>query len=764
MFRFKQKFKKITPTSFALFGLLLFVLALLFVAAPKSALAFDADGVVGAATAGLKDFFTFGTGLMLWVIGGLAALFLTTNILQWIVNNQTTFVNFDSSGFVQHGLTVTQNLADMLFLLIFVIVAFGIIFRLEKFGSTKNLAWVVLWAILTRFGPLVVKVMTDIGNLAINTIMAGNENLLGETTNNLIWSALISSAATAVTLAGLMVAYAIPVINLGTIGLTVLDISATALYVIGISNGASAYLAEQTLYLFSNFVVKGIFQVFASFTLSGIYLTYIVLFVSRIFMLQILAVLSPLAIMARALKVTEHWFFEWWKSLVSWTFVGVYTLFFLVLGLGSANFIFPKNSNINAGYKVDKLEGLHLDENMFYYLFLIVYLSLVQTMANKDKVMGAMFRSAFVGLGSAAFTNVVSPTAKGIQNKAIDRYSIAKGRLDAGTGGIMDKVALRSSGAIANLADAKNISGLGSIFSGDASRASKAAGTVSDTWGGLDKIMKIDNKQIDARVAELDKNPELSLSRAKERATKKYKDIALGKAKPLNELEMRSLLGRYYGKKEYADDLKAITQSEKYGDMATKVLKDMDKQKKFTDAQTRSAVASGVFTLGQAKDLLIKSDRNNKYQHKINTLVGDGKEWKTSGDDLLAWSLTYKDASSNKTTMEDISDDMFEVTDDKDKNTANEEKLTALLSGSSIGILGKARDVDPARYQRLTGIIKNLKGEKLKNFAKANPQILQQIASDPKERKNLPAELLGEDRKRDEIIAAIEEMSGIKKS
>jgi len=133
------------------------------------------------------------------------------------------------------------------------------------------------------------------------------------------------------------------------------------------------------------FAVKWIFEILTCFALSGVYITFILLFLSRVFMISILTVISPLAIMAYALPQTRKFFNQWWSALFKWTFLGVWTLFFLMLGIGSAGFIMPTQAQGITGTLNDGIfSQVVMDSGILYYLFLIVYLALVQDMASKE--------------------------------------------------------------------------------------------------------------------------------------------------------------------------------------------------------------------------------------------------------------------------------------------------------------------------------------------------------------------------------------------
>jgi hypothetical protein len=702
------------------FGLLVLFLIIFAIAQPAHA--WDADGIVGATGVGLKDIFTFVAGMCIWVAGSIVALVLTSSILQWVINNQTTFVNFDHSEFVQHGLVVTQGLADMLLLLIFVVSAFGIIFKYKDFEAKKTLTKLVIVAIMTRFGVLLVKMMTDIGNVCINTIMANNGNILTNTVSRLISDALISTAVSMGSLAIVMAAFAVPVLNLGAALVTIGTIGTTAAYLVGIGAGNPlvSIPAQATLWLVVNFIAKGVFSIFAMTTLSGLFLTYIILFVSRLFMLQILAVMAPLAIMAYALPTTQHWFKQWWNSLVSWTFVGVYTLFFLVLGLGSTAFI-PTDATASSILSIKGLEGLHLDGAMFYYGFLIVYLSLVQSMANKDKVAGEMFRSAMVGVGGAAYAHMISPALTRVQDAAVVQYGDAKARMGTKQQRFFDPLLMHGSGVVANAANDETASGIRGMFSGDIGKTSDIARNAAKTWRKPSDASDL----VDSKINEIGKD--LTMEKA------------FGK-KSLNGLQLQSLLRKYVGNKDEADNLKAVIEN---NPSASAVFDSMLRDNKFTPTQNKFALANELF--GESKTELLKEKiisqgyRDEKLRKAAlsnvkNLINGDDAESQSK----LAWAISNKDIASKKSSMESASAKLFGGGKD------NDNKLLALLSIGDQRILGTASKVDAdhgdtSYYDKLAELIG--KDENFKALAKANPTLVRQIAGNPHNRKLLPRDL-----------------------
>jgi len=100
----------------------------------KTALAEGEYGSLFAAGAG--SFIKIIEETAVWVIGGAFAVYLSANVLQWVVNSQTEMIQFNGD-FIKNGLMTTQGLADALLILVFVIASFGIIFKVREFEAKK---------------------------------------------------------------------------------------------------------------------------------------------------------------------------------------------------------------------------------------------------------------------------------------------------------------------------------------------------------------------------------------------------------------------------------------------------------------------------------------------------------------------------------------------------------------------------------------------------------------------------------------------------
>jgi len=666
----------------------------------------------GGATAGIGPFFSIITNTVFYIIGGGIALFLTTNALQWVINNQSQLINFNNN-FIVQGTKITQGLADMLILLAFVVAAFGLIFKQREFEAKKTLFWLVVAVILTRFGVLLVKMMVDIGNLAMNTIVGTNGNLLGTVTQSLINDILWMVGTILVSLAVSAAAYAVPWLNVIPMGATIGGISiAGGSILAGLTTAASA---GSVAYFGINFITKWVFQLVASYLLAGVFFTYIILFVSRIFMLQILAVVSPLAILSLALPQTKRFFFQWWNSLFKWTFVGIWTLFFLVLGLGSAGFILPKvamgDSNVITGF----LSGIGIDRYMLYYLFLIVYLTLVKDMALNDARMGTMFRSAMTGAGMVAFTHLVKPTVGKAHDFAIEKQLGAKTGAESNLWGLT-----------ARATDAKTMSSIRSIFSDDASRIEKATSTEGKGWMPFKTEKSLKDwgikevgveSMVTAKVNELQK--EFSWDKA----------FASLQGDKLGNMEAIAALRQTLGKKDETANVQAFIG--KLGSKKAAEITEMMLDNNLLNPQQMQSLAINNLELLRRSSKLANKindlDIAKTQTERMKTLLGpDLPPENYKGAATLA--VLLKGAATRRNELENLPDNIF----DDDNNSR------AFLANATTQIFGHMQRAREKDYEKLGQYIQNMTEDQFNALAQVNPTLIKGMARHWDMKKFLP--------------------------
>jgi len=690
--------------------------ALAFVANP--ALAFTGEAIVGGLSGGLGAMFTIISQTAYWVAGGIVGLTLVTSILQWLIIHQTEIITFDNT-FIKNGMAMTQGLADMLLILAFVVASFCIIFKAREFEAKRIVGTLVLVAIATRFGKLVVQVMVDIGNVAINTIVGTNNTLLWDATKVLLNETLSTLASTITdVILPMSIAYAVPYVNILSLGATLYGVGSAAAVLFGVDNILTNAAGGFTLYVAVNYLLKWIFQIFACYMLIGVYINFIILFVARIVWLQILTVISPLAIMSLALPQTKQYFKQWWQALVKWTFVGVWTLFFLMLGLGSAGFLVPANISVSDSGSTDNiLKMITLSRYMLTYLFLILYLAIVKEMSDKDAGMSKLFSSAMTGVGAAVFVNAIKPAANAGQSRAIQSYMNKRAQISELPPGqkpsFLDNLALHGSGFMANVMDEKQISNAGSMFSGDSGKAQSAAKDMAKTFNlGKPSSVSSINPLIDSKISEVGKDFNVE------------KIIAMGGKANLQQAVWAM-------KNAKAEDMPALIKS--FGKDGNKYLNYAINEKMLspTMMQTIARNSNALDTDGPSalKDYLIGQDHNNSVLDsvkKFNNLRPDAEipvDLKDNVDSMVARAQNLKGVGTSKDSFRKLPDSMFDDVKDKNGNLVPNPNLVAMLMTAPESVIGYAESTNTATEAKLRTAAK----ANFEQLAKANPEFVKAV-------------------------------------
>ena len=240
------------------------------------------------------------------VIAGIMCL-----ILGWIISADFISLKFTNNAFVNIGLSITRNFANMGFILFLVIIALATVLRIEEYKAKKTLPTLILIGLLVNFSPVFCGIIIDFSNIVMNfflsnvTGLGGFANFLMNALNS-IWNSL---------------------------------------WISGFDIWANIGAAMQCL-------VSIIFNFYAAY----IFVLFSTLFIVRYVMLWILVILSPIAFVSYILPITKRgqsllsWN-KWWKEMVAWSLIGIIAGFFLYLGflmisMINNNFTFIKQSNI----------------------------------------------------------------------------------------------------------------------------------------------------------------------------------------------------------------------------------------------------------------------------------------------------------------------------------------------------------------------------------------------------------------------------------
>jgi len=137
----------------------------------------------------------------------------------------------------------------------------------------------VLAAVFTRFGTLLVKMMVDIGNIAINTIVGSNTDLIVNATLPLVKDAFTSAGVAMGGMAVFAGSLSLPYANLAAALAGVAGITGVGLSFMGFDNPVSNAVALTVV----TFAVKWIFEILTCFALSGVLYYFYFTFLSKSF-------------------------------------------------------------------------------------------------------------------------------------------------------------------------------------------------------------------------------------------------------------------------------------------------------------------------------------------------------------------------------------------------------------------------------------------------------------------------------------------------
>ena len=309
------------------------------------------------------------TMLIVYVFA-IISLEVTVRILEWIISNPQ-WLDIHNSVIVTAGWELCKNLANMFLLLIFLVIAFGFILRIESVQSRKSLPRLIIVALLINFSRLFVGMIADMGTIFNNTIIQGHSDLVATVMTSFLQGMYTTILWAIVQITGDVVKEAIP---FGSLGVTLAKI--LSLYAKG---------------LFISSVPTWIFQICAATGLTLIFLIYIFLLAARVYIIQILAILSPLAFLCLILPQTKKYWDEWFQHLIQWTFVGTFLLFFLMIGLSAGNALLPNGNTSPGVYDLGVLLPIvNVPQYYLFYSFLFIYLSVSFWMVNRTMPMLAV--------------------------------------------------------------------------------------------------------------------------------------------------------------------------------------------------------------------------------------------------------------------------------------------------------------------------------------------------------------------------------------
>lgn len=257
-----------------------------------------------------------------FILGTLSKITLSmlTRLARWAAVARIGGLSYTKrdNPFIDAGLKITLPLANMAFILVFVIIAIATILGVESYGIRKTLPVLIIMALLVNFAPVLVGIMVDAGNIITYYFIKGidftkfvevDQGKIGQFIKN-----------TAIAFARAFKAAGYPeYISWALTGICDGDDCNQLEHNAEIPGG----IMTPTLYLAGSAAA----MIIASITL----IMTIGMFLVRNVAMWLLVILSPLAFAAYVLPSTKKAFLGWWRQLLQWAFIGVTMSFFLYL-------------------------------------------------------------------------------------------------------------------------------------------------------------------------------------------------------------------------------------------------------------------------------------------------------------------------------------------------------------------------------------------------------------------------------------------------
>lgn len=235
-------------------------------------------------------------GLISNILGTITGAFLGAAVLvfNWVSSSDFISLSYTqlSNPFIKIGWTLTRDLTNIFFVLGLVAIGLGTALRLTGYQAQKALPTLILIALLINFTPVILGLIVDAANIAMNFFVqggfGGGNSFLNYATSQ--WG------------------------NIGSLvgGLKFWDPTA--------NQEATAAAVGSFILIFFN-LIAGL-----------IYLLFALIFILRYIAIWTLVILSPFAFACYIFPATKKVFSQWWQQFLQWSLIGVIAAFFLYLG------------------------------------------------------------------------------------------------------------------------------------------------------------------------------------------------------------------------------------------------------------------------------------------------------------------------------------------------------------------------------------------------------------------------------------------------
>lgn len=317
-------------------------------------------------------------------------LWFSSWLLQFVINAQVDWLQLTGNPIIDAGFAFTSGLANMFLILILLAVAFALILKIESFEIKKVLPRLIIVAFLLNFSLVFMGMIIDISHIFFKTVLAAGGNDLINTVMGGLFGGIIAAF---MNLVGWIIASAY---------IYLIPVASTARQMLKITGFVAIFGPNMVIWLL---------ELIVALVISGVLLFFVILFAARVFVIQILAILSPLAFLCLILPQTKKFFDLWFKHFIEWVFLGLFLLFFLVLGFKGFAFLRPDPY-------MDILPvfaWLHIGDLIIAYTFLLIFLGVILWMSKTMIPEGA---SAAINMGKGLINSTV---AKGMFGKTFGK-------------------------------------------------------------------------------------------------------------------------------------------------------------------------------------------------------------------------------------------------------------------------------------------------------------------------------------------------------
>lgn len=295
------------------------------------------------------------SSILLWVASLLGKLLV---VIIDIVIDIAQYNDFANAPVVIQGWSVVRDVANMFFVLVLLVIAFGTILKIDSYRYQRMLPKLVIMAVLINFSKLIATFFIDLSQVIMLTFV----------------NAFADTAAANFT----------SVLKLRNL-LNILPDTAVAGG--GLRTGAAANISNWELV--SVPLLANIMLIIAMMVMVVILVTLLV----RMLALWILVVLSPLAYLASTMPMTSKYSGQWWSTFGKWLTTGPILAFFLWLSLavlGSGQSL-TGETTIRSGDSVTEgtqstlsatLSGVSSSENLLGFMLGIAMLAISLSVAN----------------------------------------------------------------------------------------------------------------------------------------------------------------------------------------------------------------------------------------------------------------------------------------------------------------------------------------------------------------------------------------------